>query len=313
MSNMADELSLNRTLSAGAIWTRISQELISPLSDSILKVLTKTQILRRVSHARNGSRAADRLQDVEQPELSLSMDGMTSFLCFNTPFYEGTTQGRVTGWGLPGLYCILRRSNVHVFIDATFRSVPAPFSQLLIVMAKDDDFDLYLPVFYILMTGKSRRLYEFCLRQINAAVEADISPGSICCDFEVALMGAIKRIYPATPITGCFFHWKQAVRRRLMNIGVSSETFNRLMRPGVLDVLTLIPHSEITTTGFDFIRSNVSDFEEDGARLEEFFDYFERIWIKKYSPNDWNISRQIAQQEEIPIERTIRWSVTILF
>ena len=59
----------------------------------------------------------------------------------------------------PGLFALLKAPAIHIFVDTTFSVVPDPYKQLLIVMVKEAAHDMYLPVCYVLMTGKSANLY----------------------------------------------------------------------------------------------------------------------------------------------------------
>ena len=50
-------------------------------------------------------------------------------------------------------------AQVQMFVDATFRIVPHPFYQCLIVMVFDASLKIYIPVAWILMTGKTEECY----------------------------------------------------------------------------------------------------------------------------------------------------------
>ena len=96
---------------------------------------------------------------------------------------------------------------------------------------------------------------------------------------------------PETPIVGCFFHWKQAVRRQLLKLHFDTSTVQRLMAPGIVDVLTVIPPREIETYRLPFIRAQFhADDAQAHSKLELFFQYFKRTWMSQFYPTDWNIS-----------------------
>ncbi|KUF80223.1 hypothetical protein AM588_10000173 [Phytophthora nicotianae] len=50
---------------------------------------------------------------------------------------------------------------------------------------------------------------------IEFALGKDIKPGDVVCDFEGAMILAIRGLFPSTRIVGCLFHFKQACRRKL--------------------------------------------------------------------------------------------------
>ena len=67
------------------------------------------------------------------------------------------------------------------------------------------------------------------------------------------------------------------------------------MLPSILDILTVIPHEDICTVGFQYLRQKVQDCEDDIIKFEMFLKYFRTTWMSQYSPNDWNISSHINQ------------------
>lgn len=124
---------------------------------------------------------------------------MHPYLCFNTLVYDPTSstpaQHRVTGWSHFGLRKLLRYNGVQLFIDATFNVVPDPFKQLLVIMVKDAGSEMYLPVFHVLMTGKTLFLYRFTFNLCIAALGNVIKVQTVVCDFEKALIQAIKGLF----------------------------------------------------------------------------------------------------------------------
>ena len=110
-------------------------------------------------------------------------------------------------------------------------------------------------------------------------------------------------------IIGCLFHWKQANRRRLIALKFAENVIGRLMRPGILGILTVIPPTEICSIGFEFIRAklNLSN-AADCQKLDVFFTYFRATWMTSFCPSDWNIyahidNLQIVNRTNNPLER----------
>lgn len=66
---------------------------------------------------------------------------------------------------------------------------------------------------YALLQRKTQATYDRVFTEVNnACVRADLNhpqPGRVHCDFEIAAHQAIRRIYPQTAITGCFYHLTQ--------------------------------------------------------------------------------------------------------
>jgi len=193
MQNLVDEAAtMHRAKSPTMIWTDVLSHIKAKHGNIPMQMLTRNQVINRVKYIRHGGGSADRLRDIEELDLALTSDRLSPFLAFNTPVYHGTIQHRLTGWGHPGLYKLLRNDNLHLFVDATFAVVPTPFKQLLILMVKDMAQDLYLPVFHVLMTSKSTFLYRYAFQLIVLVVGCKIRPSNVYCDFEAALISAIK-------------------------------------------------------------------------------------------------------------------------
>ena len=175
-----------RHLTATQIWEMVWNDIVSKYGSAPIRALS------RVYNIRNGGQRTDHLRDIEQTDMALLSDLRAPFLQFNTPVYEGTVQHRIIGWGHPGLFNLLKTPGIHLFLDGTFRIVPNRFSQLLVVMIRDYATDLYIPVFYVLLTGKSTLLYEYALQFISTVIRSPIRPAQVYCDFEKSLINAVK-------------------------------------------------------------------------------------------------------------------------
>ena len=195
MQNLIDEMATtDRSKNATRIWNEVHQAIQTKYPNKAVHMMTKKETVQRVHYSRHGAQSSDRLRDIEQPDLALTTNGMLPFLAFNTPIYQGIIQHRITGFGHPGLFKILKSRNVHIFVDSTYRIVPNPFKQLMIIMVRETVNDLYLPCFYVLMTGKTSFLYQIAFQMVTGLLGTLIQIGSVCCDFEQALIKAIKGI-----------------------------------------------------------------------------------------------------------------------
>ena len=80
------------------------------------------------------------------------------------------------------------------------------------------------------------------------------------CDFEAGLLKAMKEQFPEGCAVGCLFHWKQSLRRKLMELNVSLEKISELMwEDGLINLLTVLPLSEIVNKAIPFIRANFDE------------------------------------------------------
>ena len=89
MQGITDDLAIShRSRNAESIWVEVINAISSKYAGFPIHMMTKGEIISLVENKRHGGRKADRLQDIENPNLSLSLDGMCQFLCFNTPVYD---------------------------------------------------------------------------------------------------------------------------------------------------------------------------------------------------------------------------------
>lgn len=92
----------------------------------------------------------------------------------------------------------------------------------------------------------------------------DLDIEVISCDFEVALINSITEQFPETFIAGiyffyihifqflllgCLFHFKQALRRKMIKCKIPHNEILSAMVPGMIDLLCLVPPDEILLKG----------------------------------------------------------------
>jgi hypothetical protein len=105
-------------------------------------------------------------------------------------------------------------------------------------------------------------------------------------DFEKATWKALKSIYSGVDLVGCFFHWCQAVRKRMDQEGLAKSTTSsedrRMCR--LLLALPLLPHQFIKRS-FDSIMSQAT------GPLLAVCAYMDRQWIssKVHPPENWSV------------------------
>ena len=189
---------------------------------------------------------------------------------------------RYVGWAHPEMILQLRQKNLHLFIDSTYYCVPKGFYQCLVLMFYSEIYDMYLPAFYVLMTGKKENLYTHVLSQIVGACNWGLYERSITCDYEQALLNAINTTWTKPEIIGCLFHWKQALRRKLIDLEISKDLVKELMdSDGLINILTVVSPEEIPTKTIPYIREK---FPEEGYKssFDKFWAYFLKTWMTTY-------------------------------
>lgn len=81
------------------------------------------------------------------PMRNVSATDSRSFMQFRVVHTTATggMSHRIVSFAHPGLVRLLRYPKISVFVDGTFKVVPRPFTQCLIVMVYDASVDVYVP------------------------------------------------------------------------------------------------------------------------------------------------------------------------
>jgi hypothetical protein len=287
----------NLTLLPSRVYTMVVGSLKSKYVDQAIRSLTREQALRVVYGARSALYGGDMVRAIEHsPLCNVSTADERPFLQFNTTFVVKNTSQRITGFAHPELMGILKYPGISLFIDGTFKICPKPYYQVIIVMAYEPNVDLYVPIFYVLTTGKCDWSYWNIFNWLKTCCGLKLAPKTITCDFERALINGVRDHFPQVTIVGCLFHWKQAIRRKLIDLRIPAESVSAAMKPGVIDVLTLVPYNEIKSHGIPYVRSKIDEVGHKGL-WNTFWNYFTRTWMTMYDVETWNVSALMAQRD----------------
>jgi len=229
------------------------------------------------------------------------------FLQWNNWANIGGTHQKSIGLGHPDIQFELSHSDRnHLFLDATFAVCPRGFSQLFIVMAYLSAYDLYVPVYFILMQTKDKATYEYVLNMAIQHADYKLLASSVTTDFELGMMDAAKfHFSEPCQLIGCFFHFKQCARRKLIELLVPKYLISEFMGPnGLFELVTVVPINEIIRKCIPYIRSHFPEGEYK-SNFDAFWRYFLSTMMNRYDPNDWNIERFIGSNDpDVLIQRT---------
>ena len=175
----------------------------------------------------------------------------------------------------------LARSQVWL-MDGTFKVVPSLFYQLYTVNILKEG--VTMPMVYCLMSSKTNSTYtEFLSVLNNLVIEAhsrlELEIGII--DFELAFITAFSDTFRGTRIQGCYFHFSQALWRKIQKIP-SLRALYSAESSCVLHVKMLISLAFVSPGHvYDYYETLiVSDyFVEKRDCFETFLLYFEKNWV----------------------------------
>ncbi|KAJ8681344.1 hypothetical protein QAD02_017131 [Eretmocerus hayati] len=167
--------------------------------------------------------------------------------------------------------------------DATFLSRPKVHgvTQLFTIMARN--YDKCFPCIWILMSSKTAHAYEACLTAVRDEIWPNLKPEEVIADFEEAMEIAWKKVYPGVKLTGCYFHFTQAILRNAIKKGAATHR-NLQDHPEkhliirMVMALALLPQDTIEPT-YEAIKKIAR--KKFGTFFNEFFKYFDEYWIKR--------------------------------
>ena len=93
------------------------------------------------------------------------------------------------------------------------------------------------------------------------------------------------------PYIGCEFHWKQAIRRKLISYRLPIDHVTKIIGDkGYMEILCYIPIEEIIPEGIPYMRSLMHELEiQHPGPYDSFWKYFMKTWTSTYNQNTWNI------------------------
>ena len=161
-------------------------------------------------------------------------------------------------------------------VDATFKFCPRFFYQVLCVhiVCNNDGRSHAFPIVICAMTKKTEIFYVEVFRVIKDLFPAFV-PNVIMADFEAALRNAVALTYTNADLKGCWFHYKQAVLRKIQQHFVMADRSRDEIKDWFHSILSvpLLPANKIGEA-FDILLNK----EFDGVDTDRFKRYVRRAW-----------------------------------
>ena len=141
-----------------------------------------------------------------------------------------------------------------------------------------------MPISYTLSRSLNLRTVRDCVLSMGRNWNVQ----SITMDFESAMWQACRSVFPSASLHGCFFHWSQAIWRKVQDLGLQSAYRNDpIVRDSVRHLLGLpfLPYWFIPRT-FRFL-SNLANTGE----LARLFRYVNETWVEgnEWRPQHWSV------------------------
>jgi hypothetical protein len=297
------------------IWEQVCEKLYEQDTEELLEGLTEEQVVGRIRRVCRRYYGGDIHGVMEVPPCSKVKDSAIPFFRFHiltASADPNAAPNRILGWAHPAMKELLLYHGVSLFTDGTFRCVPRGFYQCLIVMVDDRARNMFTPVYYVLCTSKSESIYDDILHLICRDTGKKLNPAEVVCDFEFSLISSVQQQFPNADVVGCFFHFKQVLRRRMKNERITEVEISIAMEPGVLDILTVIDPDLVDPKGLAWVKADikrrcvVKGCVYSRVEWRSFWAYFRRTWLERYFINEWNvfgIADTVVARTNNPLER----------
>ncbi|XP_003373093.1 conserved hypothetical protein [Trichinella spiralis] len=171
-------------------------------------------------------------------------------------------------------------------MDGTFKIVPQWYQQLFTIPAFVSG--KVMPAVYCLCMGKDIGTCGYIFQALidkAAVLEVDLNPDTIICDFETALIPAIRGYLPNTRVQGFYFYFCQAVHTKICELGLKTryrqhEETGRKIRMLLATAFLPVPH---VNTGVSLLEAGTT------SNLLALFQYFRKEWMTDERLPLWDV------------------------
>lgn len=185
-------------------------------------------------------------------------------LIFATPFGKTILQN-------------LAGKSPQLFADGTFKRTPRPFYQLYTIhldIASGEEMTNIVPLIYALLPNKTQETYVRLYLLIKEHFNIEFH--KMKCDYELAQVNALQKVFPNIDISGCYYHynkaiWKQADKLKMLESKKARHT------TALIANLPLLPTQHIMDGWFAIVQEDHTEYSD---AMQNFRAYFERQWLK---------------------------------
>lgn len=142
------------------------------------------------------------------------------------------------------------------------------------------------------MSNRTAAAYKSVFKYINDNL-LQLQAHGIITDFEIALRSSLKEIVPETMLLGCWFHYSQALRKKVASIPLLFKLIQKDERARELyrlfQCLALLPANKIEPAFNQIAHSALQSFPE----YAKFVAYYEKQWIRRETPESFSVFLQV--------------------
>ncbi|XP_039297484.1 uncharacterized protein LOC120354421 isoform X2 [Nilaparvata lugens] len=210
------------------------------------------------------------------------------------PFFRGLIGGE--GWSA-AIYLSQKMLNAlrgteRIHVDATFKTVPAQLQAQQLLTIHGEYMHHLFPLAYVLMTRRTQDAYEGVLSYLKNQMPA-LNPTFVLADFEQAIQNATLTVWPNCRIVGCFFHYTQAVYRRMVQLNTAAvmrQSIEASKAGHMLMSLALLPSARIEA-GMEVIKAYIEAHNLE-VEFRDILEYMENFWIAIIGVNRMSVADQ---------------------
>lgn len=178
-----------------------------------------------------------------------------------------------------------------VYMDGTFYTCPRLFHQLFTFHV--EAYGKMFPLMFAFLPDKSQATYQRLFQIVKERAQAhglEFSPSRIQTDYEQAIIVAVRQEFPGTRISGCLFHFGQALWRKIQGLGGAAEYQNSAESRQYLrrcSALAFVPLQKLDDAWVD-LQADAPD----SPMCRAFADYFVQTWMddiaSRFPRTMWN-------------------------
>ncbi|GMF60708.1 unnamed protein product [Phytophthora fragariaefolia] len=104
---------------------------------------------------------------------------------------------------------------------------------------------------------KTDSMYDDILHLIYRDTNKKLNPAEVVFDSEFIPFSPVQRQFLNDDVVGCFFHYKQALRRRMKRQRTTEAEANIAMAPGMLDILTVVEPERVDPKSIAWVQQRI--------------------------------------------------------